>query len=335
MPLVTVITAAKNAAKLLPDTIASIQSQTVTDWRHVIVDDGSEDDTAAVVDRFAANDSRIELIRLDKSIGPYPAANLAARTASSRFIARIDGDDVALPNRLAAQLAALEVTPSARGCAGAYLRLLPSGLNPTVFAVPAKSNRVIKWMMWFRSNLVHSTLMIETERFAQLGGYGPEPVGEDFRIWASLVRADELVVIDDPLVQYRYSAGQMVAAPNARDQAERIRISLDHIDHCAPTGGWTFEDARDLRWVGETAPYKPARALELLDRFEAVWRRDPGLSTADRRELARHTANRRLRHLRHALTQSPSSVAWAAMRGAPSVLRSAATVVANRGPAWP
>ncbi|HUR77929.1 MAG TPA: glycosyltransferase family A protein [Acidimicrobiales bacterium] len=334
MALITVITAVKNAADLLPDTIASIQRQTMTDWRYVVVDDGSEDDTASVVERFAAADARIELIRLTESVGPYAAANAAARAVASKYIARIDGDDVAPPERFEIQLATLAASPGARACSGAARFLTPTGLEPRIRRVPSQHNGVIKWMLWFRNPLVHSTLMIETACFEELGGYGPERVGEDFRTWAALVRTNTLAISDALLVHYRRWPGQITAATDARDQPARARIWVDHMHHCAP-GYWTLEDARDMRNIGEAALFPPDRALDLLRRFETAWRADPALTHEQRRELARHTAKRRLRHLRHALADSPTQVTFASARSAAAVVRSFATVITNRGPAWP
>jgi hypothetical protein len=333
MPLITVITAVKNAAEFLPETIASVQAQTMPDWRYVIVDDASEDATADLAAAAAAEDRRIEVIRRDASIGPYAAANQGAQGADSKFIARIDGDDVATPDRFALQLAALGAAPSAKGCAAAW-RPLTDGVAGDVRRVPSRRNRVIKWMMWFRSNLIHSTLMIDTDFFHAMGGYGPEPIGEDFRTWSALVRAEALAIVDDPVVLYRMTPGQMTAVSGARDQPERIRISLEHLQQCAP-GDWTLDDARDFRWIGSHAPFGPERALALLDRFERAWRADPSLDDADRKELARHTAKRRLRHLRAALPDGAMAVASASIRHGRAIVTSGVDVLTNKGPAWP
>lgn len=333
MPLITVITAAKNAANLLPETIDSVRSQTLDDWRFVIVDDASDDSTADVAQAAADADSRIELVRLTSSIGPYAAANLAAQDVDSKYIARIDGDDVAEPERFAVQVAAIESRPSTHGCAGAW-RSLTDGVVGDIRRVPSSRNGVIKWMMWFRSNLIHSTLMIDTTFFHAHGGYGPERIGEDFRTWSQLVRSNGLAIVEEPIVRYRIVVGQMTSVAGARDQPERLRISLDHIQQCAP-GDWTEDDARDFRWIGGRASFPPERALDLLNRFERAWQADPSLDDEDRAELARHTAKRRLRHLRHALPEMKAATVSASVRHARAVLSSTMEVLTNRGPAWP
>ena len=335
MPLVTVVTAAQNVADLLSATIESIQAQTFTDWNMVVVDDASTDATAAVVEKYASDDKRISLMRLDESRGSYGAANVAMLNADAKYLARIDGDDVATPNRLQVQLDVLAAHPDARACASAWKALLDSGLEERVRRVPSHSNSIIKWMMFFRSNLVHSTLVLETKLFEEIGGYGHERVAEDFRLWSALVRMNTLAISDEPLVHYRFRAGQVTAAPGSRSMPARARVTLDHIEQCTDQP-WALNDALDLRFIGEeNAPFSVERALSLMDRFDAAWQADDTLSAHDRSELARHSAMRRLRHLRHSLSRQPGQVAFAALRHGPSVAASVARAARDKGTPWP
>ena len=99
-PTVTVLTAVRNGAAHLAETIASVQAQTFGDWEYVIVDDGSTDDTVAIIERHAADDPRIRLVRRADSGGPFAAANTGLAEARGDYVARIDADDIALPRRL-------------------------------------------------------------------------------------------------------------------------------------------------------------------------------------------------------------------------------------------
>lgn len=335
MPLVTVVTAAQNVADLLPETIESIRSQTFTDWNMVIVDDASTDATAEVATAAASRDKRISVVRLEESVGSYGAANVAMLAADARYLARIDGDDVASPFRLEKQLALMAERPAARGCATGWQALLTTGLEERVQGIPTHRNAVIKWMMWFRSNLIHSTMLVDTEFFQRLGGYGPERVAEDFRLWSALVRADALAVTDEPLVAYRFHAGQITAAVGGRSLPARARITLDHIRHCTDHE-WSLDDARDLRFIGESdAPFSVERALTLLDRFDAAWQADSTLTADDRAELQRQSAMRRLRHLRHSMGNKRSQVLFALMRRSSTIAASTLRVVKNRSNPWP
>ena len=93
MPAVSVITPAWNADAHIHETIASVRAQTFTDWEWLIVDDGSTDDTVAIISEAARADSRIRVLQQPHR-GPSAARNLAMATASARFFAFIDSDDL-------------------------------------------------------------------------------------------------------------------------------------------------------------------------------------------------------------------------------------------------
>jgi glycosyltransferase involved in cell wall biosynthesis len=103
MPLVSVITPVYNAARWLPETIASVQAQTLTDWELILVDDGSTDESVAIAEKAAKEDSRIRSLRMPANGGPGAARNMALDAAQGRFIAFIDADDLWLPEKLSTQ----------------------------------------------------------------------------------------------------------------------------------------------------------------------------------------------------------------------------------------
>lgn len=108
-PLVSIITPAYKAAGYIDHTIRSVQKQTYGTWELLIVDDGSPDNTAEVVLRYCALDSRIKLIR-QKNAGPAMARQAALDAANGKFIAFLDSDDCWLPEKLALQLDFMEKT---------------------------------------------------------------------------------------------------------------------------------------------------------------------------------------------------------------------------------
>lgn len=103
MPAVSIITPAWNAGRYLGETIASVQAQTFPDWEWLIVDDGSTDETAALVREHAARDARIRLLQQPNS-GPSTARNHGMRQAKGTYFAFLDSDDLWAPNHLASQL---------------------------------------------------------------------------------------------------------------------------------------------------------------------------------------------------------------------------------------
>lgn len=102
--LVSIVTPAWKAAGFVGDAIRSVQAQDHANWEMLIVDDCSPDDTAAVVERFAAADPRVKLIRQPQNQGPAMARNAALERAAGRWIAFLDSDDWWLPGKLSTQL---------------------------------------------------------------------------------------------------------------------------------------------------------------------------------------------------------------------------------------
>jgi len=120
---VSVLVPACNAAETVTACLNSVRRQTLTDWECVVVDDGSSDDTAALVRDFAARDARIRLV-LTPRRGLVPALNEGLAYCQAPLIARMDADDVMHSKRLALQAAALDVDPTL-AAVGCHVRIFP------------------------------------------------------------------------------------------------------------------------------------------------------------------------------------------------------------------
>ncbi len=107
-PLISIITPVYNAEKLLPDTIESVLQQTYTDFEMILVNDQSTDNSLAVLEDYAMQDSRIKYITLKENSGAAVARNTGLEQAQGDYIAFIDSDDVWHPDKLAKQLAFMQ-----------------------------------------------------------------------------------------------------------------------------------------------------------------------------------------------------------------------------------
>lgn len=109
-PRVTVVMPAYNAAQFIDEAINSIRGQTLTDWEMIVVDDGSTDATKDIAERHAAEDRRIRVIH-QANAGQAAANNRAIPEARGEYIARMDADDVSLPDRLSTLASYLDHHP--------------------------------------------------------------------------------------------------------------------------------------------------------------------------------------------------------------------------------
>src|SRR5262245_56973434 len=102
-PAVTVLMPVRDGAAFLDQAIQSIRTQTFADFELIVIDDGSTDATAAMLERHAAEDARLRVLRQPKA-GLVKALNRGLDVATAPLVARMDADDVAEPHRLARQV---------------------------------------------------------------------------------------------------------------------------------------------------------------------------------------------------------------------------------------
>lgn len=116
-PLVSVIMPSYNAERHIAESIASVQSQTLSDWELLVSDDCSSDSTREIVYGIAESDPRVRLLSLDENGGAAKARNNSLAHARGRYIAYLDADDLWYPAKLARQTAFMEERGVAFSCA--------------------------------------------------------------------------------------------------------------------------------------------------------------------------------------------------------------------------
>ena len=107
-PTVSVVMPAYNAERFVEQAILSVRNQSVTDWDLLVLDDGSTDRTVQIVQRLAAEDSRIRIILNEKNIGVARTRNRGFDLCQGQYVALLDSDDIWHPQKLEKQLALAE-----------------------------------------------------------------------------------------------------------------------------------------------------------------------------------------------------------------------------------
>lgn len=206
-PTVSVLMAAYNGARLLPETLGSLFAQTFTDWELVVVDDASTDETAALL--AAVPDARVRLIRAPENGGVVRARNLAASHARGRYWAALDQDDLCRPGRFAAQVAYLDAHADTAllGTAAAILtegRVRPSPLPPTT------TPDFVEYLLHLRNPLVWSSVMIRAEAARKLDPFiRPDyRYADDYDLHHRLMAHGRVARLDAELTVYRYHPAQ-------------------------------------------------------------------------------------------------------------------------------
>jgi len=192
-PPISVLLPVRNGAEHLPECIASLRAQTDGDFEVVAVDDGSQDATQDLLHAWASVDSRVRVIAQEPS-GLVVALERARAHASGVWLARMDADDAALPDRFAAQRALMESDPSVVGC-GCGVRYVPRE------RVRGGALRYERWLnslttsdalardMFVECPLAHPTFFFRADAVAVVNGYRDLGWPEDYDLILRLWRA--------------------------------------------------------------------------------------------------------------------------------------------------
>ena len=159
-PLVSVLMAAYNAESTIGTALESLLAQTYRNLEIIVVDDGSDDQTAAVIGAVAEKDPRVLLLRPLKPGGPYVARNHALNRATGEFITVHDADDWSHPQKIERQMSLLEQQSDLKGCFSNWVRATPD----LVFGSWDSSE---SWLGWVHRNT--SSLLCPREVFDVLG----------------------------------------------------------------------------------------------------------------------------------------------------------------------
>lgn len=304
VPRVTVLTAVRNGAPYISETIASIQAQTFSDWEYIIVDDNSNDSTVSIVDVARHDDPRIRLLHRKNSGGPYVAANDGLRAARGKYIVRIDADDLCPPRRIEKQLEFMEDHREYRACVSYWQAFNSSGLIPgTVTSIP-RNSRVFRWALLLRGPSIHSTACLERSALEEIGGYRELPLSQDYRLWCDLTRRGWLGTIPEVLCYVRYHEKRLTVMNSKQQRDDGRDVLGDHL--LALTGEvWSTEDLETLRSVGMSRALSVPIGLRMLDRWDRLWRSAPDLTDEDKEDLAHISSFRRWKHLRANARREP------------------------------
>ncbi len=187
MPKVSIVFPVYNGEKFLREAVESILSQTFTDFEFIIIDDGSTDDTSSILSDYQRQDNRICVYR-EEHQGLIASLNKGCGLAQGKYIARMDADDVSLPERLARQVAYLESHPEI-GVLGCGVQVIAGdGKRTGRFQFPTEHG-VLRFRLCFYNALTfaHPAVVMRRELFERVGGYNPDMVhSEDYELWRRL-----------------------------------------------------------------------------------------------------------------------------------------------------
>lgn len=199
-PLVTVLMPVFNGEQYLKEAIDSIISQTFTDFELLIIDDGCWDRSVEIIKSYA--DPRIRLVRNQKNLGLIASLNKGLDLVHSPYIARMDCDDISLPERLVKQVNFMENHLNIGVC-GTWFQSFGSEINVT--CTHPTDTKLLKAKLFFDCYLGHPTVMIRRELLEKFHlRYSKEHLyAEDYGLWVKCSEFFDLTNIPEVLLLHR------------------------------------------------------------------------------------------------------------------------------------
>jgi glycosyltransferase involved in cell wall biosynthesis len=222
---VTVLMPVYNSEKYLKEAMESILNQTYQDFEFLIIADPSTDNSIQIIKSY--NDSRINLVQNEQKLGLVNSLNLGFEIAQGEYIARMDADDISLPQRLQKQLDFMENNPEIGVC-GTLFEMF--GTNNQRHDHP-ENHELIKAFLLFGCYIGHPTVMLRKsilERY-DLRYDNSFQHAEDYELWTRVIKYSKFVNIQEVLLHYRSHENQL-SSESAHILTQYIRnVQLNYV----------------------------------------------------------------------------------------------------------
>jgi glycosyltransferase involved in cell wall biosynthesis len=264
-PMISVIMPVFNSEQFLRPAIQSVLNQSFKDFELIIVDDGSKDRSFEIAESFRRIDSRIRLIKLSHNQRVANVSNIALQGAGGKYIARMDADDISLPERFSKQVDFMEshLDIGILGCGMQHM-----DVNGQLLSVPPlfQGDLSIHWHFMFESPFFNPTVMIRRSVLDQYNlKYDPLSVyGEDYELWSRLLPLTKGENLMDVLLYYRLHPDSITHRYNYIDSKQEMVVNVA------------------AHAVKAYLPDLSVSKQEVIDLQRAIW----GVSNADKNRRA-------------------------------------------------
>lgn len=233
-PSISVLMSVYNGERYLAEAIESIQNQTFRDFEFIIINDGSRDGSLAIIKSYMVEDDRIILLSSENR-GLPASLNDGLRLAKGKYIARMDADDISLPERFSVQYSYLENNPTIDVLGTNAFQIDVNGrLEKRYFFLPKKffvatKDKSLKSNLLFSSCFIHPTVMIRRSSLTALRVfYDPRfKVSQDYELWCRLARYSTFENLRTPLLKYRVHEKGITKSCGSEVKNKNISIIIE------------------------------------------------------------------------------------------------------------
>lgn len=218
-----------NAENYVKEAIESVLNQTFDDFEYIIIDDGSTDDTIHIIRSF--KDKRIKLIENNHDF--IASLNLGIENASSKYLARMDADDIMHSERLGIQYSIMEEEPEITVCSS-WMKAFGENIPPNTILKSSFGILDCPLLCLLKRNILfHSTIMIRREFICRYSlSYERYNYAEDYKLWVEIAKLGGVFYIESqPLLYYRISSEQVSIKNKEVQKKTSLQIQREILDY--------------------------------------------------------------------------------------------------------
>ncbi|MBN8650202.1 MAG: glycosyltransferase [Cytophagales bacterium] len=223
MPLVSVVMPVYNGMPYLPLAVESILNQTFTDFELILVEDCSTDESLSYL--MTVSDTRIVLIQHETNKGVTKALQTGMLSAKGEFIARLDADDIAKPDRFEYQVLFLKQHPKI-GLLASSVEYINEIGDHVRFSEQRKNEIELRWSLLFKNPIIHSSVMIRSALLKKYALGFELPHSEDYDLWTRLLQFTQGCIINKHLTSYRINPVSWTYTKSFEQKESGLKISL-------------------------------------------------------------------------------------------------------------
>ncbi|MFV0417762.1 MAG: glycosyltransferase family 2 protein [Dysgonomonas sp.] len=227
MPKVSVLMPVFNAGQYLAQAIDSILSQTFKDWELILINDGSTDNSEAIIGRY--DDERIYYIKNEANLGLIKTLNKGIDYCHGEYIARMDADDISHPDRFRLQVSFLDKHPVHVMC-GTDATVIDNEGNQTGKIRNLADNDYLQVNLLFSPPLIHPSVMIRGEMLQHNRYDESYKHVEDYELWTRIAKLGKIANISKELLKYRWHNSNVSVLNNEVQEELKDKVIANQLE---------------------------------------------------------------------------------------------------------
>lgn len=272
-PAISVLMPVYNGERFLREAIDSILSQTFRDFELIIINDGSTDNTESIIQSYS--DSRIKYVKNEKNLKLIKTLNKGIGLAKGKYIARMDADDVSLPNRLELQYAFMESHSNVGASSSLIYSMSETGIVKGISKYYGCTTTMsCLYSSLLRSPLVHPVSIIRTSLLKEIKYSDTKDALhiEDFVLWGNILKYGyDIANIEKPLLYYRDVSGSISHKYKNLQKINHAKVVKSQLEYFLKMI-LTTQEALDMFVTNKDLTFQQAiHSFELLDNIKSAY----------------------------------------------------------------